>query len=138
MGDLCQEMTYSTSSVGEKLLRALLERSRKQNVQGYARHALANHLKCLAESNEKIAQAEKEPMLQEAGKLWEEVRTIYGDIPLFQTTLGQEAKRGLYEIRHLSVGMIAPEIIGKDIDGKPMRLSDSRGKIVVLLFWGFW
>ena len=138
MGNLCQEMSYPTSPVGEKLLRALLERSQRRNVQGYARNALANHLKCLADSDEDLAQAQKEAMLQEAGKLLEEVRTIYGDMPLLQGTFGQEAERGLYEIRHLSVGMIAPEIIGTDIDDKPMRLSDYRGKIVVLLFWGFW
>ena len=32
----------------------------------------------------------------------------------------------------------APEIIGKDLDGKPMKLSDFRGKVVMLDFWGDW
>jgi len=36
------------------------------------------------------------------------------------------------------VGSIAPEISGKDLDGKPMKLSEFRGKVVVLDFWGFW
>jgi hypothetical protein len=138
MGKLCQEMPRPTSPAGEKLLRALLERSQRRNVQGYARNALANHLKCLAESDENLAQPQKEAMLQEAGQLCEEVRTVYGDLPLFQGTLGQQAERGLYEIRHLSVGMVAPEIVGTDIDGRPMRLSDYQGKIVLLWFWGFW
>ena len=32
----------------------------------------------------------------------------------------------------------APEIEGEDIDGQPMKLSDYRGKVVMLDFWGDW
>jgi hypothetical protein len=32
----------------------------------------------------------------------------------------------------------APEIQGVDIDGKKFKLSDYRGKVVVLDFWGNW
>ena len=32
----------------------------------------------------------------------------------------------------------APEIEGVDIDGKKFKLSDYRGKVVVLDFWGNW
>ena len=38
----------------------------------------------------------------------------------------------------LEVGNLAPEIIGEDIDGKKFKLSDYRGKVVVLDFWGDW
>jgi hypothetical protein len=38
----------------------------------------------------------------------------------------------------LAVGQIAPEIQGADLDGAPMKLSDYRGKVVVLDFWGHW
>jgi hypothetical protein len=38
----------------------------------------------------------------------------------------------------LEVGMVAPEIAGLDTQGRPMRLSDFRGKVVVLDFWGHW
>ncbi len=34
--------------------------------------------------------------------------------------------------------MPAPEIAGEDVDGKPLRLSDHRGKVVVLVFSGEW
>ena len=37
-----------------------------------------------------------------------------------------------------AVGQTAPEIKGKDLDGKPMKLSEFRGKVVVLDFWGHW
>ena len=47
-----------------------------------------------------------------------------------------KAKREAEE--KLASGKVAPEIIGKDVDGKEMKLSDYRGKIVVLDFWGDW
>lgn len=37
-----------------------------------------------------------------------------------------------------SIGQMAPEISGEDVDGKEFKLSDYRGKVVVLDFWGFW
>jgi len=44
------------------------------------------------------------------------------------------AKTEAYEMRHLAVGKKAPEIVGEDLDGMPMKLSDYRGKVVVLEF----
>jgi RNA polymerase sigma factor (sigma-70 family) len=35
-------------------------------------------------------------------------------------------------------GMPAPPTAGKDLDGKPMALTDFKGQIVVLDFWGSW
>jgi hypothetical protein len=48
------------------------------------------------------------------------------------------AYHGLYEKLFLTMGNQAPEIEGEDIEGSPLRLSDHRGKVVVLTFWGFW
>ena len=36
------------------------------------------------------------------------------------------------------IGRKAPEIDGEDLDGIPFKLSDYRGKVVLLDFWGFW
>ena len=36
------------------------------------------------------------------------------------------------------IGEVAPEIEGEDLDGVPFKLSDYRGKVVVLDFWGNW
>ena len=36
------------------------------------------------------------------------------------------------------VGDVVPEIVGVDIDGVQFQLSDYRGKVVVLDFWGDW
>jgi len=37
-----------------------------------------------------------------------------------------------------AVGQVAPEIDGDDLDGVRFKLSDYRGKVVVLDFWGNW
>ena len=44
----------------------------------------------------------------------------------------QDAKVGF------EIGNQAPEIQGEDIDGVKFKLSDYRGKVVVLDFWGDW
>ena len=48
------------------------------------------------------------------------------------------ASRAASPATGLAVGQTAPEISGKDLDGKPMKLSEFRGKVVVLDFWGHW
>jgi peroxiredoxin len=64
----------------------------------------------------------------------------YGDvlyvdnIAATKETLAAVAERELSEIRSLSVGKKALEIDGKDVDGQPMRLSEFRGKVVLLDF----
>jgi hypothetical protein len=52
--------------------------------------------------------------------------------------LRKQADGVLFEIEHLQVGCTVPEIEGKDIDGVQFKLSDYRGKVVMLDFWGFW
>jgi thiol-disulfide isomerase/thioredoxin len=53
-------------------------------------------------------------------------------------TLADVAKAKLDEIENLQVGKPAPPIEGRCMDGKPLKLSDYRGKVVVLVFWGTW
>ena len=36
------------------------------------------------------------------------------------------------------VGDVCPEIAGEDVDGKRIKLSDYRGKVVLVNFWGTW
>jgi len=41
-------------------------------------------------------------------------------------------------IQSLGIGRVAPEIEGKDLDGVEFKLSDSRGKVTVVVFTGEW
>jgi len=49
-----------------------------------------------------------------------------------------DGNAGADEPEHLAIGREAPEIEGNDVDGIPFKLSDYRGRIVVLDFWGNW
>ena len=53
-------------------------------------------------------------------------------------TFGEAARSRIYEMNHLEIGMVAPEIVGEDLDGMEFKLSDYRGKVVMLDFWGHW
>ena len=53
-------------------------------------------------------------------------------------TLADVARARLDEMENLVGGKPAPLIEGSSIEGKPMKLSDYRGKVVVLVFWGTW
>jgi thiol-disulfide isomerase/thioredoxin len=90
---------------------------------------------------------------QSADALWLEseklLRTVladYSDCPTgtptnsyrAKLTLGEIAKNELYDLEHLSVGKVAPEIEGEDLEGNRLKLSDYRGRIVVLSFWASW
>jgi cytochrome oxidase Cu insertion factor (SCO1/SenC/PrrC family) len=51
------------------------------------------------------------------------------------STVGEKAKAELSEIRNLAVGKQATEIEGEDQDGRRFKLSDVRGKVVLIDFW---
>jgi thiol-disulfide isomerase/thioredoxin len=53
-------------------------------------------------------------------------------------TVAELALRELNKLRHLSVGQPALEIDGQDAEGDRFKLSDYRGKVVVLTFSGNW
>jgi thiol-disulfide isomerase/thioredoxin len=53
-------------------------------------------------------------------------------------TLADVARAKLDEMENLIVGKPAPAIDGTGMDGRPLKLADYRGKVVVLVFWGTW
>jgi thiol-disulfide isomerase/thioredoxin len=83
---------------------------------------------------------------REAEILFETVLEKYGDCPDLALgaegeppeSLAGQAKAELYELRHLRVGSLAPELEGEDLDGQRLKLRDFRGKVVVLSFWASW
>lgn len=50
----------------------------------------------------------------------------------------ETAEKELTSFRTLRVGKEAPDIKGADLDGKDFKLTDYRGKVVLLDFWGNW
>jgi thiol-disulfide isomerase/thioredoxin len=68
----------------------------------------------------------------------EDRRRMEAGIARRRSTLGQVAEARLDDWHGLAVGKSAPEIKGVDVYGKPLTLSDYRGKVVTLIFWGTW
>lgn len=54
------------------------------------------------------------------------------------TDVGKRADSEVFRQEHLSPGALAPDFEGKTIDGAPLKLSEQRGKIVLVDFFGFW
>ena len=68
-----------------------------------------------------------------AAKVLDEIKTQH---PESLPGLSMNGSKFIKE--HLQIGMKAPDIIGKDVYGKPMKLSDFLGRVVVIDFWGDW
>jgi thiol-disulfide isomerase/thioredoxin len=92
-----------------------------------------------------IRESDPQALSKEAEELYERAIKEFGDVVWWkdpnrlgrQETITDAARMQLNDLR-LSIGAVAPEIEGQDIDGLPMKLSDHRGKVVVLSFWGSW
>ncbi len=70
---------------------------------------------------------------QEALKIMDQVAAL---VP--GTDLALSAGSTRFARERLQIGMTAPDIAGEDLDGVAFKLSDYRGKVVVLDFWGDW
>jgi hypothetical protein len=126
IGPVCQMVIYRCPpEQTAAFLRAVLEKNTDRATCAAACLGLAQS----AGSNPK-----------EAETLFERVRKEFGDVKFGRgdRTYGSMADGYLFELRNLAIGKKAPEIEGEDIDGKKFRLSDYRGKVVVLDFWGNW
>ncbi len=65
--------------------------------------------------------------------LYTELSTKYAE-----TRYAKMGQSSLFELENLQIGMVAPDFEIEDENGTKWKLSDYRGKVVVLDFWGFW
>ena len=160
LGAAAKDIASSRSVAAEALLRAVVEKSPHQKAQAHACYYLAELLDL---EGSLVAQLEENPELaprvleyygeeygkhlsslkstvltKEREKVYSQILDSFASVELQGATLGPIAKKRLFQIRHLSVGKVAPEIKGEDIRGKEFKLSDHRGKVVMLSFWGHW
>jgi hypothetical protein len=75
---------------------------------------------------------------ERAIQLFQQAAAQYGSDKLLSGTVAENAERAIFEMQHLGIGKAAPDVEGEDIDGSKFKLSDYRGKVVVLDFWGHW
>lgn len=160
MAQVCATLRYSEDKLGEDLLRAFAEKNPDRAVQGQALLTLAQLLKRRADSLPRIREnpqyakglearvgadrakellgLDPQAIAKESVQLFERVVAKFKDVKAGRGTLGDEAEKELFELNHLSVGKVAPDIEAEDLDGKKFKLSDYRGKVVMIDFWGHW
>jgi WD40 repeat protein/thiol-disulfide isomerase/thioredoxin len=151
------------TKAADDLLRAAFERGSHRTVRGRAGYQLARSLADRAEAARLLRQLPEladHPFLKEqaeslaflrgtdpeaterqAEAIYERLRKDYADVTHYDSQpvpLGEVTERGLFTLRNLAVGKTAPDIDGTDLDGRKFRLSDYRGKVVLLVFCGYW
>lgn len=99
-----------------------------------ARFRLASLVAEDAERNLTLTDAERAARNKEAAEILEKLGKEDG----LNEILGRWIEKLLFKITHLVVGCEAPEIEGVDHQGKKFSLSEYRGKVVLLPFWGYW
>jgi hypothetical protein len=113
----------------DALLDQIMAKSTDKSVQGIVKFSVA---RALSSQNSETAEARCIELLGEVIKRYADV------LDPRQQPLGPQAERLLFAVENLKIGKVAPDIIGTDLDGVGFKLSDYRGKVVVLDFWGDW
>ncbi|MCB9889188.1 MAG: redoxin domain-containing protein [Planctomycetes bacterium] len=160
---VCQVLARVPSPSAVKLLETAMKSSPHVKVKGVACFSLAESLRYQSgtartlktakedviknyttyygrEAVDILRSADPAKLAARAETLYEKVQSTpeFAKLSHYRGTLGAAAKSNLFELRSLSIGKTAPDIVGEDVDGNPMKLSDYRGKVVVLDFWGDW
>lgn len=128
LADAVGSIIYSVPesyAAAEKLMA-----SPHREVQGQARFTAARML-----TNRYQYQGNDPVLHAEAIRLYQEVIADYADLKSGSTTLGDVAELALFQLQHLQDGKMAPEIEGVDLNGRPMKISDFQGQVVVIHYW---
>lgn len=122
-------MMYTSSESAEPQLRGLLQSS-ERTTRGVAAYALGSML------------MRKDDASIEAKELLQSVVDDYADVSFDMRgqdfKIAPQAEGALFALNNLQIGMVAPDIEGADLQGVDFKLSDYRGKVVLLDFWGHW
>jgi thiol-disulfide isomerase/thioredoxin len=120
----------------EKHLRAILARNHDRQVRAATSFALASLVQAAGESRQLEAQQLYQDFVDQydGSVKYTEDGQWYGYFSVEQQ-LNQAARKQIAELSERGLGKPAAEIVGVDLDGAPMKLSDFRGKVVLLSFW---
>lgn len=115
----------------ETTLRTLGEKNPHKPVQAGALYSIASTI-----MREKKASPER---AAEARQIMERLQKDYAGVTSgYKQDYGVLAEATLFEMDHLQIGKVAPDFEVVDENGVKFKLSDYRGKVVVIDFWGNW
>jgi thiol-disulfide isomerase/thioredoxin len=117
---------------GEQALRELLTKHADGDEFVKLSYSLANLI--FGQVEYAPPSAANDAKMKEAEQLFEKIAAKGKDGSREVT----EAKGFLNEIRNLQVGRVIPDLQSEDLDGEKVKLSDYRGKVVVLDIWATW
>jgi hypothetical protein len=122
-------LVFSTEQ-SERYFNRMIEESPHANVQAAGIYGLA-------EMNRWSSDEESQ---EEARGYLTRLQEDYADVHSRYTTYGALADASLHphDPADLAIGKPAPEIVGTTYDGQPLKLSDFKGKVVIIDFWGDW
>jgi hypothetical protein len=116
------------------LFRAILTANPRRDDQGQACFGLASLLKArsdrLGTPLGDADRVEAEALLDRAASAFGDVKRafLFGPIANYAVLMRDE-------MRALGIGKATPPLAGEDLDGKPLALASSRGKVVVIPVW---
>jgi hypothetical protein len=123
----------------EALLQQGLELNPDPGVRAVLSFQLGELLEARAEAIWQGPEEERAAVVRRARDAYERATCEGGiDFPGVTGTIRERAETRLKWLVRTGIGEPAPEIEGPDEHGVPMRLSDFRGKVVALYFWGDW
>jgi thiol-disulfide isomerase/thioredoxin len=133
----CPTLMRTASPAGDKLLTAAFSTAKDVDVRGLAALALGFSLAKQAE-NAPLGSKDQADLSLAAENQLDRVLKEFANVVYGESTLGEMAKAELHRFRALSKGRAAREIDGLDLDGQPLKLSQFKGKVVLLDFWANW
>lgn len=133
---LIMSRQFPTGPRADALLKIAIEKSTSKDIKGFATFKQAQDAQQKAESAKDSKETEK--FYKAAEDLLDKVVKDFGDVKSGPNLLKDQASKVLFEIRNLTIGKTAPEVISKDLDDKEAKLSSLRGKVVVLDIWATW
>lgn len=129
VGALCLALVADTGPNTRKFLERVEQTHPDKEVQGQAAMALALLSREMGEGDH-FAGFKKQRLN------WIRKAVIQSaDVEVGETTVGEIAEDFLFSLTHLEKGRAAPEILGWNVEQQAMRLSDSQGKPVMIIFW---
>lgn len=126
----------SSPQIGEAL-KELSTTTTREDTKLFCTYYLAINLGNQARFSGKLSEDEKKALNKESLKL---LKQLNDDPKVAQVSksLADRVASVIFEKENLSIGRPAPDIVGDDHTGTVFKLSDYRGKVVLLDFWGYW